>query len=155
MSGPRAAGVLLVAVMPLNQAALLELAKRLQVVDADDMVRLMVGSTLQVLAEAGGMSVISAGLHERVPERTVQRDGARPKTVSTTAGDLTVRIPRHVRGRSPSRRARRGNGSTWPLHLVLMKTYVRGGLGPQVDDLGATPGVASGISMSEVSASNA
>jgi transposase-like protein len=38
-------------------------------------------------------SVIGASPHERAETRTALRNGHRPRTLSTTAGDLEVRIP--------------------------------------------------------------
>jgi len=39
------------------------------------------------------LQVVGAATHERTEDRTTHRNGTRPKTVSTTAGDLTVKIP--------------------------------------------------------------
>jgi hypothetical protein len=38
--------------------------------------------------------VIGAYPHQRTEARTAQRNGHRPRTISTTAGDLDLRIPR-------------------------------------------------------------
>jgi transposase-like protein len=38
--------------------------------------------------------VIGAGPHERSDSRSAQRNGHRPRTLSTTAGDLELRIPK-------------------------------------------------------------
>ncbi len=37
---------------------------------------------------------IGAGRYQRVEGRSTQRNGQRPKTVSTTAGDVEVQIPK-------------------------------------------------------------
>ena len=37
--------------------------------------------------------MIGAGPHERTDARTGQRNGSRPRTLTTTAGDLELRIP--------------------------------------------------------------
>lgn len=39
-------------------------------------------------------SVIGVGPHERNDGRTVQRNGHRPKTITRTAGDLQLQIPK-------------------------------------------------------------
>ncbi|URL00911.1 transposase (plasmid) [Pseudomonas sp. BYT-1] len=79
--------------MTLNQSALLELTQMLRAADEGDMMRQMLGLMLQALVEAEATSVSGAAPHERTEDRTNQRNGSRPRTVSTTTGDLTVRIP--------------------------------------------------------------
>lgn len=39
-------------------------------------------------------AVIGAGPWERTADRTAQRNGSRPRTLTTTAGDLELRIPK-------------------------------------------------------------
>jgi transposase-like protein len=43
--------------------------------------------------EAELTAVIGAAPHERTESRTAQRNGSRPRTLTTTAGDLEPRIP--------------------------------------------------------------
>jgi hypothetical protein len=67
----------------------------------------------QALIEAELTSVIGGEPHERTEARTAQRNGHRPWTLSTTAGDLQPRIPKlrlaagraRVRAASTSARA--------------------------------------------------
>jgi putative transposase len=40
--------------------------------------------------------MIGAGPHERTQSRTAQRNGSRPRTSITTAGDLELRIPKPI-----------------------------------------------------------
>ncbi|MEJ5913151.1 transposase [Pseudokineococcus sp. 1T1Z-3] len=80
--------------MTLNQSALFELTEALKAADAGDMVRTVLAAMLQALIEAEATSVIGAARHERTPGRTPQRNGSRDKTLSTTAGDVTVKIPK-------------------------------------------------------------
>jgi transposase-like protein len=47
----------------------------------------------QALIDAEVTAVIGAGPHERTDTRTAQRNGHRPRTLTTTAGDLELRIP--------------------------------------------------------------
>jgi putative transposase len=137
--------------MTLNQSALLELSAALKAADAGEMMRMMLGSMLQALVDAEATSVIGAGPHERTSARTTQRNGTRDKTVSTTAGDLTVRIPKTRTGSffptllAPRRRI------DVALHAVIMEAYVHGVSTRKVDDLVAALGVETGISKSEVS----
>ena len=39
-------------------------------------------------------AVIGAAPHERTDQRTNLRNGSRPRTLTTTAGDLELRIPK-------------------------------------------------------------
>jgi putative transposase len=137
--------------MTLNQSALLELTQMLRTADNGDVMRQMLGFMLQALVDAEATSVIGAAPHERTEDRTAQRNGTRPKTVSTTAGDLTVKIPKLRQGSffpsllEPRRRV------DVALHAVVMEAYVHGVSTRKVDDLVAALGVDTGISKSEVS----
>jgi len=137
--------------MTLNQSALLELTQMLRTADEGDVMRQMLGFMLQALVDAEATSVIGAAPHERTEDRTTHRNGSRAKTVSTTAGDLTVRIPKLRTGSffptllEPRRRV------DVALHAVIMEAYVHGVSTRKVDDLVAALGVDTGISKSEVS----
>ena len=48
---------------------------------------------LQDLVDAGAAAVIGAQRYERTPQRTNRRNGTRPKTVATTAGEVELAIP--------------------------------------------------------------
>ena len=49
---------------------------------------------LEALVDAEATAHIGANPYEHTPSRTTQRNGTREKTVSTTAGDLMVKIPK-------------------------------------------------------------
>jgi Transposase, Mutator family len=105
----------------------------------------------QALIEAELSSVIGAGPHERTEARTAQRNGHRPKTISTTAGDLELRIPKLRAGRffpSLLKRRRRVDQS---LFAVIMEAYLHGTSTRKVDDLVKALGADTGISKAEVS----
>jgi putative transposase len=137
--------------MTLNQSALLELLGVLRTADGGDLMRQMLGFMLQALVDAEATATIGAEPHQRTPDRKAQRNGTRPKTVSTTAGDLTVKIPKLRQGSffpsllEPRRRV------DVALHAVVMESYVHGVSTRKVDDLVAALGVDTGISKSEVS----
>jgi putative transposase len=137
--------------MTLNQSALLELSEALRAADGGDVMRLMLGAMLQALVDAEATAHIGAGPHQRTPERTTQRNGTRDKVVATTAGDLTVKIPKTRTGSffptllAPRRRI------DVALHAVIMESYVHGVSTRKVDDVVEALGVTSGISKSEVS----
>ena len=136
--------------MALDQSALLELIEQMRTADPNDMIRRLVGTILQELVDAEATAFIGADRHERSDGRTTQRNGTRDKLVTTTAGDLTVKIPKVRTGSffpallNPRRRI------DVALHAVVMQAYVEGVSTRRVDDLVIALG-GTGISKSEVS----
>ena len=105
----------------------------------------------QALIEAELTAVIGAHPHQRTETRTGMRNGYRPRTVTTTAGDLELKIPRLRAGSffpSLLERRRRVDQS---LFAVIMEAYLHGTSTRKVDDLVKALGADSGISKSEVS----
>jgi putative transposase len=137
--------------MALDQSALLELAEAVRTADGGDLMRKLLEAMLQALVDAEATAHIGAGPHERTSTRTTQRNGTRDKLVASTAGDLTVKIPK-VRAGSffPSLLAPRRRIDV-ALHAVVMQAWVEGVSTRKVDDLVVALGVESGISKSEVS----
>jgi putative transposase len=137
--------------MALDQSALLELADAVRTADGAGVMRKLLETMLQALVDAEATVHIGAGPHERTETRTTQRNGTRDKLVATTAGDLTVKIPK-VRAGSffPSLLAPRRRIDV-ALHAVVMQAWIEGVSTRKVDDLVAALGVDSGISKSEVS----
>jgi putative transposase len=137
--------------MALDQSALLELTEAARTADGGRLMRMLLETMLQALVDAEGTAFIGAAPHERTETRTTHRNGTRDKLVATTAGDLTVRIPK-VRAGSffPSLLAPRRRIDV-ALHAVVMQAWVEGVSTRKVDDLVAALGVESGISKSEVS----
>jgi len=137
--------------MALEDSALLELSEALRSADGGELMRRLLHTMLQALIDAEATAHIGAARHERTDTRITQRNGAREKVVATTAGDLTVRIPKTRTGSffpsllTPRRRI------DVALHAVVMEAYVHGVSTRKVDDLVAALGVESGISKSEVS----
>ena len=74
--------------MALDQSALLERLEGLKLADVDYRVRTATERLYQGLIKAELTAVIGAAPHERTSERTAQRNGSRPRTLTTTAGDL-------------------------------------------------------------------
>jgi putative transposase len=136
--------------MALDQSALLELVEVMRSADGNDLMRRLLGTMLQALVDAEATAHIGAEPHERSEARTTQRNGTRDKTVTTTAGDLTVKIPK-VRSGSffPALLAPRRRIDV-ALHAVVMQAYVEGVSTRRVDDLVVALG-GTGISKSEVS----
>ena len=80
--------------MALDQSALLELLESLKAADVGDRVRHAAETIYQALIEAELTAVIGATPHERNDQRTAPRNGHRTRTLTTTAGDLELRIPK-------------------------------------------------------------
>jgi putative transposase len=80
--------------MALDQSALLELLEVLKAADADGVVRQAVESMFQALIDAEATARFGATPHERTPARVTQRNGYRDRLVSTSAGDVELRIPK-------------------------------------------------------------
>jgi hypothetical protein len=78
----------------LDQSALLEVLDALKAAEVDYRIRQAAQTTCQALIEAELAAVIGTGPHERTPERLAQRNGHRPRLLTTTAGDLELRIPK-------------------------------------------------------------
>src|SRR6516164_1811499 len=137
--------------MALDQPALLEVPGALKAAEVDDRIRQAAETIYQALIEAELTAVIGAFPHQRTEARTGQRNGHRPRTISTTAGDLDLKIPRLRAGSffpSLLERRRRVDQS---LFAVIMEAYLHGTSTRKVDDLVKALGADTGISKSEVS----
>ena len=139
--------------MATNEFALSDLAARLLGTDATlaTSLRDILTAALQELIEMELTSTIRAEHGERSPERVTQRNGHRPKLISTPAGDVEVAIPKLRQGSffpellEPRRRIDRA------LWAVIMTAYITGTSTRKVDDLVKALGCDSGISKSSVS----
>jgi putative transposase len=137
--------------MALDQSALLDLLAQLKLTDVSDRVRSVTETLYQELIDAEAASVIGAGKYERTGDRMAQRNGTRPRTLTTTAGDLELRIPKLRRGSFfPSLLERRRRVDK-ALFAVVMEAYLHGVSTRKVDDLVKALGADTGISKSEVS----
>jgi putative transposase len=137
--------------MALDQSALLEVLEALKAAEVDDRIRQAAETIYQALIEAELTAVIGAHPHQRTDTRAGLRNGHRPRTISTTAGDLELKIPRLRAGSffpSLLERRRRVDQS---LFAVIMEAYLHGTSTRKVDDLVKALGADSGISKSEVS----
>jgi putative transposase len=98
--------------MALDQSALLEVLEVLKATEVDDKIRQATETIYQALIEAEMSSVIGAVPHQRTDARTGHRNGHRLRTLSTTAGDLELRIPKLRAGRSSHRCWNAADGGT-------------------------------------------
>lgn len=80
--------------MTQDHFALLAQLDALKSADAGAVFAELIRAGLQALIEAEAAETIGAGRYQRTEGRTVHRNGHRPKTVSTTAGDVEVQIPK-------------------------------------------------------------
>jgi putative transposase len=116
-----------------------------------DLFRMLLQRGMQQLIDAELTSTIGAELHERSDARTNQRNGGRPRTLSTPAGDIELRIPKlRIGSFFPSllEPRRRVDQALW---AVIMTAYVTGTSTRKIDDLVRALGCESGISKSTVS----
>src|SRR5688572_23453025 len=136
--------------MALDQSALLDLLEALKAAEVDDRIRTATEALYQALIEAELTAVIGAGPRERTETRTAQRNGSRPRTLTTTAGDLELRIPKLRAGSFFPSLLERRRRIDQALFAVVM-AYLHGVSTRKVDDLVRALGADTGISKSEVS----
>ncbi len=129
-----------------------DLAQVLRDTDAGMLFRQLLRDAVQELIETEFTAHIGAGLHERTDTRTAQRNGHRPRLLSTPAGDIELAIPKARSGTSffpellePRRRVDRA------LFAVIMTAYITGTSTRKVDDLVKALGCDTGVSKSTVS----
>jgi putative transposase len=137
--------------MALDHSALLEVLDTLKAAEVGDRVRVAAETIYQALIDAELTAVIGAGPWERSEARTGQRNGSRPRTLSSPAGDLELRIPKLRAGSFFPSLLERRRRVDQALFAVVMEAYLHGVSTRKVDDLVQALGVASGISKSEVS----
>jgi hypothetical protein len=75
-----------------------EVLEQLQSDESGDLVRQMVTFLYQALIDAEATELIQAARHERTMARTTQRNGSRPRLLTTKAGDVGLKIPKLRKG---------------------------------------------------------
>ncbi|MBG0719493.1 IS256 family transposase, partial [Microbacterium sp. 2C] len=116
-----------------------------------DVFRRMLQAGLQDLINAEATVKIGAARYERTPERTTRRNGTRPKTLATPAGEVDLQIPKLREGSffpsllSPRRRVDKA------LYAVICQAWIDGVSTRKVDQLVRALGNDTGISRSTVS----
>jgi putative transposase len=137
--------------MALSQSVLSDLLDAFRAGEGVDLIRDAVQLVLQELIEVEATEQIGAARYERVDTRVTERNGSRPRLLSTQAGDVGLRIPKLRKGSffpsilEPRRRIDQA------LYAVVMEAYVNGVSTRSVDDLVEALGATSGIKKSEVS----
>ena len=137
--------------MALDQSALLDLLGQLKLTDVSDRIRTATETLYQQLIEAEATAFIGAAPFERSEARTTQRNGSRPRTLTTTAGDLNLKIPKLRNGSFFPALLERRRRVDQALYAVVMEAYLHGVSTRKVDDLVKALGADTGISKSEVS----
>lgn len=116
-----------------------------------DVFRRMLQAGLQDLVDAESTAWIGAVPHERTPQRTTRRNGTRPKTLATPAGEVELAIPKLREGSffpsllHPRRRVDQA------LYAVICQAWIDGVSTRKVDQLMRALGNDTGISRSTVS----
>jgi putative transposase len=137
--------------MALDQSVLSELLDAFRTGEGLDLIKEAAALVCQELIEAELTAQIGADRYERTASRSNERNGHRPRVLSTKAGDVELAIPKLRKGSffpsilEPRRRIDQA------LYAVVMEAYVHGVSTRAVDELVAALGVSSGISRSEVS----
>jgi putative transposase len=135
----------------LDQSALLGVLDALTAADVSDRVRQAAQTIYQALIEAELTAVIGAAPNQRTDTRVAQRNGHRPRVLTTAAGDLELRIPKLRAGSFFPSLLERRRRVDQALFAVVMEAYLHGVSTRKVDDLVKALGADSGISKSEVS----
>ncbi|TQO19848.1 transposase-like protein [Rhodoglobus vestalii] len=137
--------------MALDQSALLALLADLKLTHVTDRIRLATETLYQELINAEATAHIGADRFERNTDRTTQRNGTRPRLLSTTAGDLNLKIPKLRQGSFFPALLEQRRRVDQALFAVVMEAYLHGVSTRKVDDLVKALGADTGISKSEVS----
>ena len=112
--------------MALDQSALLELLGELKLTDVSDRIRVATETLYQELIDAEAAAFIGAAPYERTDSRTAQRNGTRPRSLTTTAGQLELRIPKLRTGSFFPSLLERRRRVDQALFAVVMEAYVHG-----------------------------
>jgi putative transposase len=137
--------------MALDQSALLDLLAQLKLTDVSDRIRSATEMLYQELIDAEATAFIGAGPFERNVDRSALRNGTRSRTLTTTTGDLSLKIPKLRQGSFFPALLERRRRVDQALFAVVMEAYVHGVSTRKVDDLVKALGADTGISKSEVS----
>jgi transposase-like protein len=112
--------------MALDQSALLDLLAQLKLTDVTDRIRSATETLYQELIDAEATAFIGAAPFERSVERTTQRNGSRPRTLTTTAGDLDLKITKVRQGTFFPALLERRRRVDQALFAVAMEAYLHG-----------------------------
>ena len=137
--------------MALDQAVLLDLLGELKLTDVTDRIRVATETLYQELIDAEATAFIGAAPFERTDDFTTHRNESRARVLTTTAGELDLRIPKLRAGTFFPALLERRRRIDQGLFAVVMEAYLHGVSTRKVDDLVKALGADTGISKSEVS----
>jgi transposase-like protein len=137
--------------MALDQSVLSELLDAFCSGEGLDLIKESVRLICQELIEAELSASIGADRYERTEARTSERNGHRPRVLSTKAGDVELAIPKLRRSSFFPSILELRRRIDQALYAVVMKAYVHGVSTRAVDNLVGALGATAGISKSEVS----
>jgi putative transposase len=137
--------------MTLSQSVASELLEAFRAGEGVDLVRESVRMVMQDLIEVDAAEQIGAGRYQRTDTRITERNGSRPKVISTQAGDVELTIPKLRQGSFFPVILERRRRIDQALYAVVMEAWVNGVSTRAVDDLVQALGIGTGISKSEVS----
>jgi len=135
----------------LTESDLSDLLAAVQAGELTEKIRTSLAWVLQQLIEAELTATIGAAPGERAESRLAQRNGHRPKLITTAAGDIELSIPKLRTGSFFPSLLERRRRIDRALFAVVMEAWVHGVSTRKVDDLVKALGAPSGISKSEVS----
>ncbi|KGJ72015.1 transposase, partial [Cryobacterium roopkundense] len=112
--------------MALDQSALLALLSELKLTNVTDRIGMVTETLYQELINAEATAHIGAAPFERSDDRTNQRNGTRPRVLTTTAGDLNLKIPKLRQGSFFPALLERRRRVDQALFAVVMEAYLHG-----------------------------
>ena len=112
--------------MTFTESDLSDLLAAVQSSNLTDTIRSSLVWLLQQLIEAELTATIGAGPHERTESRSAQRNGHRPRLVSTQMGDIEIEIPKLREGSFFPSLLERRRRIDRALLAVVMEAWVHG-----------------------------
>ena len=112
--------------MALSKSVASELLEAFRAGEGVDLIRESVRLVMQDLIEVDVAEQIGADRYERTDTRTTQRNGSRPKLISTQAGDVELAIPKLRQGSFFPVILERRRRIDQALYAVVMEAWVNG-----------------------------
>lgn len=120
--------------MALDLSALLDLIGELKLTSVTDRIRVATETLYQELIDAEATAFIGAAPFEGTAERSIHRNGTRPRVLSTTAGWQDLTIPKMRAGTFFPALLEHCRRVDQALFAVVMEAYLHGASTRKVDD---------------------
>ncbi len=114
---------------------MVDLLAQLKLTEVTDRIRVATETLYQELIDAEATAFIGASPFERSEERITHRNGTRPPVLTTTAGELDLKIPKLRAGTFFPALLERRRRTDLALFAVVMEAYLHGVSTRKVDDL--------------------